>query len=191
MNCRYAREIINLVIDGEGHPLAAEAKAHVAECESCREWNVGMEQALGLLQSAEAPPMPDIAAMVMSKLPAQHPASTRQALTPQKALSWLGAGWLVGAAVLAILMFAILPTLNIDGLGHGISVAKTILSPVSTALGAVRATASVLGHGALGVGKAIGLGPALGVPLFIDLILVAIVFLVRHRRQLAVNACLI
>jgi predicted anti-sigma-YlaC factor YlaD len=191
MNCRYVREIINSIIDGEGHPLAAEAREHIRECDSCREWHVGMEQTLGLLRSSEAPPMPDIAAMVMSKLPSVHPASRRAGLSSTKALSWLGAGWLLGAVSVAILLIAIWPSVSTNNLGHAINVVRGVVAPLGAALVAVRAAAAIVGHAAMGIARAVGLGPALMAPLFFDLALLAVVLLVWHRRHLAANACLI
>jgi len=191
MNCRYAREIINSIIDRESHPLEAEAREHVLECGSCREWQASMDHALGIMAAAEAPPMPDIAAMVMSRLPAAHPASRQVAMSPRKALSWLGVAWLLGAIVVAGLLIAVLPTVNIGGLGHAISVIRTMLSPLAAVFAVGRAVAVVIGQGTMGIARAVGLGPALMVPLVLDLLLLGVVLLVWHRRHLAASACLV
>jgi len=194
MNCRYAREIVNLLLDGEGHPLAAEAEVHVRECAECREWQEGMEQALEMLQTPQVPPMPDIASMVMTRLPAAHPASTRTReawLSPPGVLPWLGAGWLIGAIILSAFAMMLLPMLKFADLAPAVEAIKSIVTPIGALIVAARAAITPLIHSVMAVARAIGLGPALGVPLCLDLALLAIVLLVWHRRRLAVNACLI
>lgn len=193
MNCRYARETINTVMDGEGHPLAAEAREHIGECASCREWQAGMDHALEMLQASETPPAPDISAMVMSKLPAAHPASRRTepaGLSPRRAISWLGAGWVVGAMIIAAAIFTILPRLDLGGLGPAVEVVKNVLRPLLAVLLAARAAAVLIGHSAVAVARAIGIGPALAVPFSLDLALAGIGVLIWHRRRLPANACL-
>ena len=191
MNCRYAREITNSIIDGEGHPLAAEAREHIQECDACRDWNVGMERVLGLLRSSEGPPVPDIASMVMSKLPAAHPASRRAWLSPKTALAWLAAAWLLGAAMGAGLLVAILPELSIARLAEAIGITKSVLAPIITLLAAGKTAAVAVAQSVVSIAKVIGLGPAIAVPLVIDLVLLVVILLVWHRRHAVTNACLI
>lgn len=194
MNCRYAREIINSVVDGEGHPLEAEAREHICACQDCREWQAGMDHVLDLLHSAEAPPTPDIAAMVRIRLPSAHPASVRSQaawLSPRKALSWLGASWLIGAAIVAAAVLALWPSLNIDSLMHSFGIIKHLLLPLDAAVVVAKAAAQIAGQTALGLGRAVGLGPALMVSLVVDLAILAVVLLIWHRRHLAASACLI
>lgn len=189
MNCRYAREIINLAIDGERHPLEAEARQHICECEACQGWQAGMDSALGLLAAAGPPPMPDISALVMSKLPERHPASIPKAVPSVQLLSWFGFAWLLGVMLVAGLFMTLLPTLNVGGLGRLISALPAVLSPIKDAIVIGRS----IGHGALMIAQGIGIGKILTVPLLLDLGLVTIALLIWHRRRLitASHACLI
>lgn len=191
MNCRYAQEIINTLIDGESHPLAAEARQHANECDSCREWQSSMERTLGLIADSEPPPMPDIAAMVMSRLPAQHPAARPAAFSPGKALAWLAAAWLLGMVMGAGLLIAILPDVSVARLAEAIGITKSVLAPMSTILAAIQTAFAAVGQGALSIIMAIGLGPTIAVPLVIDLVLLLVILLVWYRRQLISNAILV
>lgn len=105
MNCKEAREIINLLMDGDQHPQADQAHAHVSECASCMEWQSSMDRAMSLI-SAEQLPEIDLSAAIMSRLPKHHPASQRRKLRmPGRALAWLAACW--GAGLLALLVIGV------------------------------------------------------------------------------------
>lgn len=191
MNCRYAREIINIVLDGEGHPLEAQAREHLLECDCCRDWHASVQRAMAMLQASEAPPMPDIAAMVTRQLPASHPASRRGRINPRRALAWFIAAWIMGAVVVGGVAVAALPMIDVAGLGHAISLTKTMIRPLGEVVTAVKAGAVVIGREAVSIARAVGLGRALTIPLLIDLAIVAVVLLIRHRRHAISNACLI
>ncbi len=191
MNCRYAREIINTLIDGESHPLEAGMRQHLRECDSCREWHSEMQRGLAMLQASEAPPMPDIAAMVMRRLPAAHPASMRPAFPFARALYLLAAAWLVGMIMGAALLVAVLPEVSAARLAEVVGLTKSVLGPMGTLVAAFKTAFAAVAQGVVSITGVIGLGTAIAVPLVIDLVIFAVLLLVWHRRQLISNACLI
>jgi hypothetical protein len=103
MNCKEAREIINLLMDGDQRSKADQAHAHVSVCDACAEWQTSMDRALDLISAGELPKV-DLAPAIMSRLPEHHPASqVRKRWMPGRALAWVGACWAAGSlAVLAI-----------------------------------------------------------------------------------------
>ena len=106
MNCKQAREIMNLVFDGETHALEAGAREHMRDCAECRQWLADTERLLGCMASVqERLPRMDISAAVMSRLPERHPASvqTRRVLVTRRAMAWMCAGWAFSFVVLAAL----------------------------------------------------------------------------------------
>lgn len=110
MNCTQAREILNILIDGEQHPRTDEARRHLAECADCAEWQAGIERSLLLLDSIrDDVPEADISAAVMASLPSRHPAlrrsSGRSRFRP--ILVWLAASWLAGLLMLGVLGVAV------------------------------------------------------------------------------------
>lgn len=191
MNCKYAREILNQMIDGESHPLISEARQHMLECAPCRQWHESMTEVLSMLDASEDLPMPDIAGMVMNRLPAHHPASRPVALNPIRALSWLGLAWLVSAVTIVGLIATYLPSLHIPGLTHVFGVIKTLIAPIVAASGVAKTLGLAITHGFTAVSRTVGYGPTLVAPTVIDVLLLAVAFLVWHRRRLAINACLI
>ena len=105
MKCREARTIINLLMDGEQHPKANGARAHVDQCASCTEWQSSMDQALSFIPPGELPEI-DLAPAIMSRLPEHHPASQlHRRRIPSRALAWIGACWVAG--LLAVLMIGL------------------------------------------------------------------------------------
>ena len=105
MNCKDAREIINVLMDGEAHPRAEEARAHVSQCADCREWQSSMDCALNLISAGEFAEV-DLALAIMSRLPEHHPASqVRKRWMPGRALAWIGACW--AASLLAVIMIGL------------------------------------------------------------------------------------
>lgn len=105
MNCKEAREIINLLMDGEQHPQADQAHAHVSVCDACAEWQSSTECTVSLISAGEFPEI-DLSAAIMSRLPKHHPASQRRKLRiPGRALAWIGACW--GAGLLALLVIGV------------------------------------------------------------------------------------
>ena len=104
MNCTQAREILNLLLDGEECSNADVAREHLAVCSSCREWHAGMERVVRLAESASAGlPAPDLSASIMSRLPARHPASVRprtRSWLSRRGLIWVAASWVVGVIAL-------------------------------------------------------------------------------------------
>ncbi len=191
MNCRYAREVINLVIDGEDHPLAGEARLHVEECPECRQWHAEMQRVLGMLNASPAPLVPDIADMVTNRLPAQHPASSHSGLTLARALSWLAAAWLLGLIMGAGLLVAVLPEVSVARFVEAVGLTKSVLGPIGTIMAAMKTAFLAIAQGMVSVAGVIGLRTAIAVPLVIDLVLLVVILLVWHRRRLISNACLI
>ncbi|HET6453659.1 MAG TPA: hypothetical protein VFI02_04590 [Armatimonadota bacterium] len=103
MNCKGAREIINLLMDGEQHPQADQAHAHVSECASCMEWQSSMDCALSIISAQELPEI-DLAPAIMSRLPEHHPASqVRKRWMPGRALAWIGACWAAGLPAVVVI----------------------------------------------------------------------------------------
>lgn len=105
MNCKQAREILNSMLDGEGHPRIGDAREHMRLCAECREWLAGTERTVQIVESHGASfSAPDIAASVMSRLPDRHPAgvvSRRRAGNWKRGFVWVGASWLVGLLAVA------------------------------------------------------------------------------------------
>lgn len=122
MNCKQAREILNSMLDGEGHPRIADAREHVRLCAACREWLAGTERTLQIVESHLADIVaPDIAASVMSRLPDRHPAgvgSRRRALNWKRGLIWVGASWLVGLLAVAAVGFGVRHWLTAPAVGE-------------------------------------------------------------------------
>ncbi len=137
MNCRQAREIMNLVFDGERHPLESSAREHVHGCSECRQWLAGMERVIGCMASAQdRMPRIDISAAVMARLPERHPASVerRRVLISRRALTWMCAGWAFGFVVMLILGTIALQWLGTPSAGEHVvtayGVSHTILGSV-------------------------------------------------------------
>ena len=105
MKCTEAREILNLLFDGEDPARGEAAKEHLSLCASCREWHAGMERVIHLADSVSADTdAPDLRAAIMARLPDRHPASARSRRRRwawKRGLIWVGASWIIG--VLAIL----------------------------------------------------------------------------------------
>lgn len=120
MKCRKARKILNSIFDGEAHPQAENAKEHMRLCRACMEWYTGMEQAIVLIEmSGEDVPNVDISPLVMSRLPARHPASQRAFLYDGLARRFaflLGAFWLAGL----VLLIPVLLQIKGDTLAHAV-----------------------------------------------------------------------
>ena len=104
MKCKEAREIINLLMDGEQHSQADQAHAHVSECASCMEWQSSMDCLVSLISAPELPEV-DLAPAIMSRLPEHHPAAQTRRWLPGRALAWIGACW--GAGLLALLVIGV------------------------------------------------------------------------------------
>lgn len=103
MKCSEARQIINLLMDGEQDPQAEEARAHVSECSSCAEWQSSMDRVLGFITAEELPEV-NLAPAIMSLLPEHHPASQLQKRrVTGRALAWIGACWAAGALALLVI----------------------------------------------------------------------------------------
>lgn len=142
MNCKQAREIMNLVFDGEAQPLEANAREHVGECRECRQWLAGVERVVECVVSARAQiPQVDIAALVMSRLPARHPASVQRprALVSRRAVSWMLIGW---AAAFCIMV--VLGALAFRWLGTP-SAGERVVQSYSAVRGIAETSAAVLG----------------------------------------------
>jgi predicted anti-sigma-YlaC factor YlaD len=111
MNCKQAREILNSMLDGEGHPRIGDAREHMRLCAECREWLAGTERMVQIVESHGAGVFaPDIAASVMARLPDRHPAgvrSRRRAWNWKRGFVWVGASWLVGLLAVAAIGFAV------------------------------------------------------------------------------------
>ena len=103
MKCSEVRRIINLLMDGEQHPQAEEARAHVSQCAACMEWQASMDRAISLISAEELPDI-DLSAAIMSRLPERHPASQpRRWRITRRTLAWIAACWAAGLlAFLAI-----------------------------------------------------------------------------------------
>ena len=103
MNCKEAREIINLLMDGDQHSQADQAHAHVSECAPCMEWQASMDRALSIISAQELPEI-DLAPAIMSRLPRHHPASqVRKRWMPGRALAWVGACWAAGLLAVVVI----------------------------------------------------------------------------------------
>jgi len=103
MKCTEAREIMNLLFDGEDHLEVDAAREHLGLCASCREWHAGMERVIHLADSVSADlDAPNLRASIMARLPDRHPASVRRRrnwVSP-RTLGWVAAGWLAGLLIL-------------------------------------------------------------------------------------------
>lgn len=103
MNCKESREILNVLMDGESHALAAQAEAHAMACPDCRAWRESTENVMAFVQDDGDMPDFDLSAAVMSKLPVRHPAAAKQARysnSPRRRLI----GWV--AAFFSLLILA-------------------------------------------------------------------------------------
>lgn len=111
MNCRQARNIINLLLDGEYPVHADDARQHLASCASCRKWHESMERAVCVAETAPVGLIaPDLSASIMARLPERHPASLRaprRTWTWKRGLGWAAAAWVAGLVVLATTWFAV------------------------------------------------------------------------------------
>lgn len=138
MNCTQAREILNILIDGEQHPRTDEVRRHLAGCADCAEWHADIERSLLLLESIRDDiPEVDISAAVTASLPSRHPASRRSSERSRLRLilAWLAASWLAGLLMLSVLGVAI----------YGWMVSLLTGRNVVDAVGYVKTTSGVLG----------------------------------------------
>lgn len=103
MNCKNAREIVNILMDGEEHAQGWQARVHMDTCQDCLEWYQSMTTAIGLIDDSSDLPEIDISAAVMAKLPKQHPYAQKAPVVKRKTLlAWIGASWAAGFAVLVL-----------------------------------------------------------------------------------------
>lgn len=124
MNCVNARKILNLLIDGEEHARAQEARDHVSQCAACQEWHATMQRTLQFMDALPDVPMErSIAAAIMARLPERHPAwvaGQESRRFSKRALVWVGAGWLVGVMVLIVAGLGLSSLLNEDSLSRAV-----------------------------------------------------------------------
>jgi hypothetical protein len=99
MNCTEARERLSPLLDGElGAAEAAEVRAHVAECEGCREHHAELAALVSTLRGAPSPALPEgFAAEVLAALPSRR----RGGLLRLVPLAGLAAAALLVAVVLS------------------------------------------------------------------------------------------
>lgn len=145
MNCKQAHEIMNLILDGEAHPLEASAREHIQACPECRQWLAGMEHVTGCMASAlDRMPQIDISAAVMARLPERHPASVerRDVLVSRRALAWMCAGWAFGLVTMLLIGLLAMPWLTTPSVGRyvvaGYTVSRTILGSVGSSVSALK-----------------------------------------------------
>lgn len=195
MRCAKAREILNLLMDGEEHARAEEAREHVRLCAACRQWHAGMERALRLLEaSPDVPKEPNIAAAVMARLPARHPASVtrpERRWHSRRVLIWVAAGWLIGVMALITTGLGLSKLLPEDSVAGAVvraygsaRIAGSLFEGVLVAFGTLTTSAKSILMG-MGVAAA-GLGSlAIQVLVFDAAVLLVIVVVWRRRRTVA------
>ncbi len=197
MNCKKAREILNLLTDGEEHARAQEARGHVSQCAACREWHATMQRTLRFMDALPDVPMErDIAAAVMARLPERHPASVAKRESrwfSKRALVWAGAGWLIGVMVLTVAGLGLSSLFNEDSLSRAVvhgygsvhaagSLFESILARVGTLVTAIDSVLGALVLAAASLRSVI-------ISLFISEVAVLVVIvLVWRRRRAAAHA---
>jgi len=193
MKCKQAREILNLLTDGESHARADEAREHLARCAACREWKAGMEQVLSLLEAAPSPESVDIAAAVMARLPDRHPASLRQRRSPvaRVILAWTGACWLIGMAAVCGLVLMLPRWVSVDSLSGPALRAYHMTRAFEPFLGSLGTAAHSVLHAVRGLSGDIGVVITGVSPLLIQFVVLDAAFLLAvfaiwwSRRRLA------
>ncbi len=157
MNCKQAREIMNLVFDGEMNPLEAGAREHCGACRECGQWMAGMERVTECVTSARKQlSQPDIATLVMSRLPARHPASVerRRVLISRRALSWMLMGWAAAFCIMVVLGAVAFKWLGTPIAGERVvqsySVSRTIAQTTAAIVGAFKPLGAAVGSVAVG-----------------------------------------
>lgn len=122
MDCDKAREIINRVIDGEGHSAAGEAYQHINDCDRCAKWHSSMEKMLSAIISANSLPYLDFSAAIMTSLPERHPAAEGMPFRDLRRLAvWIAStSVFLSAAVVPLLVF-VLRALSGDSVAQVIS----------------------------------------------------------------------
>ena len=142
MNCKQSREIMNLVFDGETHPLEANAREHIGECQECRQWLAGMERVAECMSSErEQLPEVDIDSSVMARLPARHPASVQRprVLISSRAMSWMLIGWAAAFCIMVMLGAMVFKWLGTPSAG------ERVVQSYSAIRGITETSAAVLG----------------------------------------------
>jgi predicted anti-sigma-YlaC factor YlaD len=104
MKCEEAREIINLLLDGEEDRRAEEAQSHIDNCAECMEWHRSFQSAmLALEEMKECIPDVDFADLIIARLPEKR--KQRLWFPSVKWPVYVAASWLVGFAILASIIF--------------------------------------------------------------------------------------
>jgi len=141
MNCKQAREILNSMLDGEGHPRIGDAREHMRLCAECREWLAGTERTVQIVESHGAGFFaPDIAASVMARLPDRHPASVlsrRGAWNWRRGLIWVGASWLVGLLAVAAIGYGVRQWVTGPALGEHVVAVYGLMRAIQPIAGSI------------------------------------------------------
>ncbi|WP_433563096.1 zf-HC2 domain-containing protein [Nocardia sp. CA-151230] len=77
MRCETIREALSARIDGEPEPVAAgSADRHLDACADCRSWYRRAESLQRTLTARPGPPVPDLTADILRRLPPDWPLSS-------------------------------------------------------------------------------------------------------------------
>ncbi len=192
MNCEKTRKILNSVWDGDEDASAAGAREHLRDCEDCQQWHESTVRVLAAVRSYQQPPVPDIAAMVARRLPAQHPVATRNHRVQWRPFVGISASCvLVGGLTAMILAFLAGRLLN-GGIAIIVNCGRAFAHAVAGLLVAGRSMAGIADHLVRGfTGIAVSFGPVLLCAAVLNLAVVIAVLLLWRRRSSVSSACLI
>lgn len=191
MRCSEAREIVNSLMDGDNHPFKDDAMKHIPECRECRTWHESMILVIGALDTkSDDIPVVDLAPMVMSRLPARHPAfrNARESVwKPRRVLLWTAESWFAGAAMLVlawILFQSWITAIDVNGIAsEGYSSVRSLavsFSDIAGISGTILKVISTLFYSHGGVNLAIALLALLF--MFDGAIAAAVIAVLKRKR---------